>query len=122
MKKKTHSKVPYTMWTDEEQALLVHFIKTAQKQGKTVLEACKFASKKLGRSVAACQTKYHTELKVTLPSVALSKPASGEKKSSEQLVRVMYHNGVSKEAEVLVNTDQYIVAKCGDAVITIDKV
>lgn len=118
---KKASKPMFQKWTDEEKSLLVHFVKTAVKQGKSVKDGCNFAAKKLGRSGAACQAMYHTNLKSVLPPIALQKVAT-PKKSIQKVVRVMYHNGTSKEAEILVNTDSYIVAKCGDAVITIDKV
>ena len=48
-------------WTNEERALLAHFIRVAiEENGKSNKEALEFASIKLGRSKNACYWQYHT--------------------------------------------------------------
>jgi len=46
-------------WTNEERALLAHFVRVAvEENGKSTQEALSFAAIKLGRSKAACQWQY----------------------------------------------------------------
>lgn len=51
-------------WTNEERALLAHFVKIGVEMNKlTIKEACEFASKKLGRSLPACEWQYQNYIK-----------------------------------------------------------
>lgn len=61
-------------WTDEERALLAHFIRiTVSENGLSAKEGCKFASKKLGRSEAACMWQYHNYIKYN-PNITVLSP------------------------------------------------
>lgn len=51
-------------WTNEEKALLAHFVKIAINENNlNALEGCKFAAKKLGRSESACYWQWHNNIK-----------------------------------------------------------
>jgi flagellar motility protein MotE (MotC chaperone) len=51
-------------WTDEERALLAHFVRIAEKEnGLSASEGCDFAAKKLGRSAQACRYQYYSVIK-----------------------------------------------------------
>ena len=50
-------------WTKEEHALLAHLIGLHLETSNNILEACEFASKKLGRSKAACYAQYHNKMR-----------------------------------------------------------
>lgn len=51
-------------WTDEERALLAHFVRIAEKEnGLSASEGCDFAAKKLGRSAQACRYQYYSVVK-----------------------------------------------------------
>jgi HSP90 family molecular chaperone len=50
-------------WTKEERALLAHLVSTYLEKSDNILEACEFASKKLGRSKAACYAQYHNKMR-----------------------------------------------------------
>jgi len=50
-------------WTKEERALLAHLVSTYLETSDNILEACEFASKKLGRSKAACYAQYHNKMR-----------------------------------------------------------
>ena len=53
----------YKHWTKEEHALLAHLIETYLQTEDNLLDACGFASKKLGRSKAACYAQYHNKMR-----------------------------------------------------------
>ena len=53
----------YKHWTKEEHALLAHLIETYLQTEDNLLDACEFASKKLGRSKAACYAQYHNKMR-----------------------------------------------------------
>jgi hypothetical protein len=53
----------YKHWTKEEHALLAHLIETYLQTEDNLLDACEFASKKLGRSKAACYAQYHQKMR-----------------------------------------------------------
>jgi hypothetical protein len=55
----------YKHWTKEELALLAHLIGTYQEENNysDILDACEFASKKLGRSKMACYGQYHNKMR-----------------------------------------------------------
>lgn len=50
-------------WTKEEHALLAHLIGVHLETSDNILDACEFASKKLGRSKAACYAQYHNKMR-----------------------------------------------------------
>ena len=50
-------------WTKEEHALLAHLVGTYLETNNNILDACEFASKKLGRSKAACYAQYHNKMR-----------------------------------------------------------
>jgi len=50
-------------WTKEEHALLAHLVGTYLETSDNILDACEFASKKLGRSKAACYAQYHNKMR-----------------------------------------------------------
>lgn len=51
-------------WTDEERALLAHFVRVAEREnGLSASEGCDFAAKKLGRSAQACRYQYYSVIK-----------------------------------------------------------
>ena len=50
-------------WTKEEHALLAHLIGVHLETSDNILQACEFASKKLGRSKAACYAQYHNKMR-----------------------------------------------------------
>jgi hypothetical protein len=50
-------------WTKEEHALLAHLISMYLEDDDNLLNACEFASKKLGRSKAACYAQYHNKMR-----------------------------------------------------------
>jgi hypothetical protein len=50
-------------WTKEERALLAHLVSTYLETSDNILEACEFASKKLGRYKAACYAQYHNKMR-----------------------------------------------------------
>lgn len=51
-------------WTNEERALLAHFVRIAEKEnGLSASEGCDFAAKKLGRSTQACRYQYYSVIK-----------------------------------------------------------
>lgn len=50
-------------WTKEEHALLAHLVSTYLETDDNLLDACEFASKKLGRSKAACYAQYHNKMR-----------------------------------------------------------
>jgi hypothetical protein len=53
----------YKHWTKEEHALLAHLIETYLQTEDNLLDACEFASKKLGRSKSACYAQYHQKMR-----------------------------------------------------------
>jgi len=51
-------------WTDQERALLAHFVRVAETEnGLSASEGCDFAAKKLGRSAQACRYQYYSVVK-----------------------------------------------------------
>lgn len=55
----------FIRWTDKERDLLAHLVSVAFEANgnENVLEACRFAASKLGRSVDACTYQYNTYCK-----------------------------------------------------------
>jgi hypothetical protein len=53
----------YKHWAKQEQALLAHLIETYLQTDDNILNACEFASKKLGRSKSACYAQYHQKMR-----------------------------------------------------------
>lgn len=63
-------------WAKQEHALLAHLIETYLQTDDNILNACEFASKKLGRSKAACYAQYHNKMRgKDLSSFALEEEA-----------------------------------------------
>lgn len=76
----------YKHWTKEELALLAHLIGTYQEENNysDILDACQFASKKLGRSKMACYGQYHNKMRgKDLSSFALTAEQEEELNASK---------------------------------------
>ena len=70
-------------WTKEERALLAHLVSTYLETNDNILEACEFASKKLGRSKAACYAQYHNKMRNKSLSEFALEEATEEYKSGD---------------------------------------
>ena len=141
----------YKHWTKEELALLAHLIGTYQEENNysDILDACEFASKKLGRSKMACYGQYHNKMRgQDLSSFALvedkgsdydiDKESVGVVEFLEDLTKyanigfmnledtkeskepdITVYSGFKQECKVIVHTDTMIVAEFGGSIITI---
>ena len=141
----------YKHWTKEELALLAHLIGTYLEENNysDILDACEFASKKLGRSKMACYGQYHNKMRgKDLSSFALvedkgsdydiDKESVGVVEFLEDLTKyanigfmnledtkeskepeITVYSGFKQECKVIVHTDTMIVAEFGGSIITI---
>lgn len=90
-------------WSKEETSELIKLCKTYGPA-----EGSRKMSAKSGRSAKACEQKWYTS-------------KSHTKVVAKNLPKIVYHNGISQEARIIVKTDSLIVAKCdGDVVITVE--
>jgi hypothetical protein len=97
-------------WTKEEHALLAHLIETYLQTEDNLLDACEFASKKLGRSKAACYAQYHNKMRnKPLSEFALAETAeeykSGDydidkEKPSEILEAIDFLNSILSSSSI----------------------
>lgn len=98
----------FIRWTDKERELLAHLVNVAfEANGNdNVLEACKFASSKLGRSTDACIYQYNMHVKDKI----ISKPAED---IVVQLPRELPKH-IECEVEVLDGEEEYVIRHFGD--------
>ena len=97
------------LWSSQEEAKLLSLVNKAEVKTEGIREA----AKKLGRTVNACSYKYYSGLKSKKVSPIASKAAVKGPK-------VICHNGISTNAQVIMQRDDLIVAKYNDLVITIE--
>ena len=93
-------------WTKEERALLAHLIETYLQTEDNLLDACEFASKKLGRSKAACYTQYHNKMRSKPLSDFALEEAKEEYKSGDYDIDKENKNDILEAIEFL-NTVMY---------------
>lgn len=98
----------FIRWTEKERELLAHLVSVAFEANgnENVLEACKFASGKLGRSVDACIYQYTTHCK----GKVVEKPAE---EIVVQLPRELPKH-IECEVEVLQGTEDCTIRHFGD--------
>jgi hypothetical protein len=93
-------------WTKEEHALLAHLISTYLETEDNLLDACEFASKKLGRSKAACYAQYHNKMRNKPLSDFALEEAKEEYKSGDYDIDKENKNDILEAIEFL-NTVMY---------------
>ena len=93
-------------WTKEERALLAHLIETYLQTEDNLLDACEFASKKLGRSKAACYAQYHNKMRSKPLSDFALEEAKEEYKSGDYDIDKENKNDILEAIEFL-NTVMY---------------
>jgi hypothetical protein len=93
-------------WTKEEHALLAHLVGTYLETNNNILEACEFASKKLGRSKAACYAQYHNKMRSKPLSDFALEEAKEEYKGGDYDIDKENKNDILEAIEFL-NTVMY---------------
>ena len=101
------------VWTQDEKQTLVSLINKATTNASGI----KAAAKKLGRTEKACSQKYYAHMKAHKLPKTTSKPVQVV---DNGFAKVICHNGVSRDAMVVVQRKDLIVAKYDDLVITIE--
>lgn len=138
-------------WTKEELALLAHLIGTYLEENNPsdILDACEFASKKLGRSKMACYTQYHNKMRgKDLSSFALVEEDKGSDYIDKGIVSVLddldryanigfmnlaqskepkepqepeinVYSGFKQNCKIIIHTEDMIVAEFSGSIVTI---
>jgi hypothetical protein len=106
---------PLARWTSEEH----DFLKQTVLAESTKTKAFNIVSKKTKRTLSGVRDYYRRvvkdELKLTAKAVTKSSP-----KLSVKTPTIKYHNGVTKNAMIILQNKDLIVAKVDDIVITVE--
>ncbi len=103
-------------WTNFE----VNTLKKAVKNHKTIKEGLTYTSKTIGRSYPSCRLKWHSLKKKNIKTSLNSDVLMNSNNTVNNFTgKIMVHNGISSEAQIIVEHKGMIVARNGNDIITV---